>query len=282
MKSPTHYNVLKNRIFTCLTYSFVVLIVFLFLFPIYYLFTMSFKTPLDVVASPPKLMFSPTLKNFHSLFYGENFIKYFINSFLISSVCVILSILMGAPFAYALSRIKARWVGSAMFIVLVLRVIPPVSILVPFYSIFSILKLNDTFLGVILLYMTFSFPLSVWLLKGAFDSLPESIEQAAWIDGCSTFQTFLRVSLPLVAEALAAAAVLIFVNAWNEYLYAMIVTRSKMKTVTVVINTFMRFDETEYGLIAAAGVFISLPIVLFSLLVQKYLVSGMTAGAVKE
>lgn len=275
-------SIMKRKISTALTYVFAVAVVVFFLFPIYYVFTLALKSPMDAVAYPPKFIFDVTFDNLKELFQANNFLKYFLNSVFISTCCVVLSILLGTPFAYAISRSRAKWTGTAMLIVLILRVIPPVSILIPFYSVFSKLGLNDTYVGVILLYMTFTFPLCVWLMKGAFDDLPGGIEEAAWMDGCGVYQTFLKVSLPCVSEALAAAAVLIFVNSWNEYLYALIVTRSNTKTVPVIINSFMRFDETEYGLIAAAALVISTPVIVFSIMVRKYLTSGMTAGAVKE
>lgn len=276
-------SIFRDRLAKFITYLFIIIVIGMFLFPIYYAFTLALKLPVDATAYPPRLLvFNVTWKNFVELFKANNFFKFFMNSVIISTSCVILSILLGTPFAYAISRSKAKWAATVMLIVLILRVIPPVSILIPFYSVFSKLKLLDTYGGVIILYLTFTFPLCVWLMKGAFDDLPNGIEEAAWVDGCSVYQTFLKVSLPCVSEALAAAAVLIFVNSWNEYLYALIVTRSNTKTVPVVINTFMRFDETEYGLIAAAAVVISTPVIIFAILVRKYLTSGMTAGAVKE
>ena len=282
MRNSHELSIIKARIYMYITWAFAILIIFLFMFPIYYVFSMAFKTPLDATSYPPSFVFKPTLNNFAELFNSNNFLKYFLNSLFISSTCVVLSILLGTPFAYAISRSKANWASTAMLVVLILRVIPPVSILIPFYGVFSKLHLNDTYFGVILLYLTFTFPLCVWLLKGAFDDLPDSVEEAAFVDGCNIFQAFFHISVPIVSEALAAAAVLIFVNSWNEYLYALIVTRARTKTVPVIINSFMRFDETEYGLIAAAAVVISTPVIIFAILVRKYLTSGMTAGAVKE
>ena len=140
MKQTMKWSILKDRSSTLLTYGFTIFIIFLFLFPILFLFSMSLKTQLDALASPPKLLFfTPTLINFIDLFVENEFIKYFFNSFIICIACVILSILLGAPFAYALSRSKNRWVAPVMFIVLVLRVIPPVSLLVPFFGVYSAL-----------------------------------------------------------------------------------------------------------------------------------------------
>jgi len=261
---------------------FIVIVIVAFLFPILYILLMSLKTPLEAVNFKHFVRFTPTLQNYAELFKENDFQKYFIHSVIICIFCVVISIVFGAPTAYALSRSKSKWVSSAMLIVLLLRVIPPVCILVPVYNLYSKINFNDTYYGVILVYLTFALPLCIWLLKGAFDGLSEDIEQAAYVDGCSVFQTFIRISLPIVSESLAAAAILIWVNSWNEYLYALILTRTNTKTLPVVINSFMRFDKTEYGLIAAAAIVISAPVILFSIIVNKYLVSGMTAGAVKE
>lgn len=274
--------ILKRKVQHTALWTFVGLVVFFTLFPVVYILCMSLMTELQALSSEPTLFFTPTLANYIELFEENDFLQYFINSVFIATTCVILSIGLGAPFAYAMSRSKQRWVGPAMVFVMILRVIPPISILIPVFGVYTQMKLNDTFVGVIALYMTFSLPLAIWLLKGAFDGLPEGIEEAARIDGCSVWNTFTKVSVPIVMESVAAAAILIWVNAWNEYLYAMIVTRNKTKTITVVINSFMRFDKTEYGLIAAAAVIISAPVLILGVLARKYLVSGMTNGAVKE
>lgn len=273
---------IKSRIRSAALWTFVGVVVFLTLFPVGYIISMSLMTELQALSSEPTLFFVPTLTNYKELFEENDFLQYFINSVFIATTCVILSIGLGAPFAYAMARSKQRWVGPAMVFVMILRVIPPISILIPVFGVYTQFKINDTFFGVIALYMTFSLPLAIWLLKGAFDGLPEGIEEAARIDGCSVWNTFTKVSIPIVMESVAAAAILIWVNAWNEYLYAMIVTRNKTKTITVVINSFMRFDKTEYGLIAAAAVIISAPVLILGVLARKYLVSGMTNGAVKE
>lgn len=272
----------KRRVRSIALWTFVGMVIFFTLFPVGYILSMSFKTELQALSSEPVIFFIPTLANYQELFEENDFLQYFLNSVFIATVCVIFSIGLGAPFAYAMSRSKQRWVGPAMVFVMILRVIPPISILIPVFGVYTKFKMNDTFVGVIALYMTFSLPLAIWLLKGAFDGLPEGIEEAARIDGCSTWKTFLKVSVPIVMESVAAAAILIWVNAWNEYLYAMIVTRNNTKTITVVINSFMRFDKTEYGLIAAAAVIISAPVLILGVLARKYLVSGMTNGAVKE
>lgn len=260
----------------------IAVVVFVTLFPVAYTINMSLKNEVDALSSEPMLFFKPTMRNYVELFRKNDFFKYFANSIFIATTCVILSLGLGAPFAYATSRSKQKWVGPAMIFVMILRVIPPISILVPIFGVYTQFKLNDTYIGVIALYMTFTLPLAIWLLKGAFDGLPDGLEEAARIDGCSIWQTFLRVSIPVTMESVAAAAILIWVNAWNEYLYAMIVTRNVTKTVTVAINSFMRFDKTEYGLIAAAAVVISAPVLILGFAAKKYLVSGMTSGSVKE
>lgn len=268
------------RLFGC--YLVGVTIVILFLIPIIYIFTLSLKNQVDAFAYPPKWIFTPTFKNFTQLFVNEGFIKYLGNSFVISVACVTLGLLVSAPAAYALSRLKKAWASVLLFIILAIRMIPPMSLLLPIFSLYVKLGLVDTQFGVVLLYLTFVIPLDVWMLKTFFDDVPISLEEAAIIDGCSITQVFWRVAIPMVSEALAATAIFSWILSWNEFLFAMIITRDAAKTAPVAVNNFMRFEDIKWGLIAAAAVLISLPVILFGIAVRKYLVSGLTAGAIKE
>jgi multiple sugar transport system permease protein len=268
------------QLFSC--YFIAIVIIILFIIPIYYIFTLAFKNQVDAFTYPPKWIFTPTFSNFTELFVNEGFIKYLSNSFVISAACVILGLLVSAPAAYALSRLKKAWASALLFIILAIRMIPPMSLLLPTFSLYVKTGLVDTHFGVVLLYLTFVIPLDVWMLKTFFDDVPESLEEAAIIDGCSTTQVFWRVSVPLIGEALAATAIFSWILSWNEFLFAMIITRDVAKTAPVAVNNFMTFEEIKWGLIAAAAVLISSPVILFGILVRKYLVSGLTAGAIKE
>jgi multiple sugar transport system permease protein len=266
-------------LFGCYLAAAVVLLIFIL--PIYYIFTLALKTQVDAFSYPPKWIFIPTFINFSSLFAEENFAKYLTNSFIVSICCVSAGLCISAPAAYALSRLKSKWSSAALFFILAVRMIPPMSLLLPVFSLYVRLRLVDTYFGIILLYLTFVIPLDVWMLKTFFDDVPHELEEAAVIDGCGTWQVFLNVAIPLVAQALAATAIFSWILSWNEFLFAMIITREGVKTAPVAVNNFMRFEDIKWGVIAAAAVVISSPVILFSLTVRKYLISGLTAGAVK-
>lgn len=257
-------------------------IILIFTVPIYYIFTLALKSQLDAFAYPPKWLFTPSFENFKKLFVEEQFARYLLNSLITSAMCVVLGLLVSAPAAYALSRLKTKWSGLILFCILAVRMIPPMSLLLPTFNLYVKLNLMDTYAGVVLLYLTFVIPLDVWMLKTFFDEVPKALEEAAWLDGCSTFQTFIRVALPMTTEALTATAIYSWILSWNEFLFSMVVTRNAAKTAPVAINNFMKFEDMQWGLIAAAAVIISFPVLIFGVAVRKYLVSGLTSGAVKE
>ncbi len=233
-------------------------VIALLLIPIHHIFSMGFKTHLDAFAVPPKLFFTPTPDNYRKLFFQENFSFYLYNSFVISLCCVVFGLAVSSMAAYTLSRLrKERWANVVLFIILAIRMLPPMSLLLPTFNLYVKLHLDDTYLGVILLYLTFVIPLDVWMLKTFFDEVPDGIEEAATIDGCTTFQVFWRVAMPLIAEALAATAIFSWIFSWNEFLYAMIITRGSTRTAPVAVNNFLRFEDAEWGLIAAAALIIS-------------------------
>lgn len=272
----------QNYVWKAVRWIFTVFCIILFLFPLYYITTLSLKLEVDAFAYPPKWLFVPTFKNYIILFYEDGFGKYLFNSILISSLCVVISLVIGAPMAYGLSRSKSKWASVILFCILAMRVMPPMSVLIPAFSIYVKLNLVDTYHGVVLMYLTFTLPLSIWMLRNAYDGIQISIEESGRIDGCSTLQLLLRVSSPIIAEAIAATSILVWVYSWNEFLYALILTRDATKTAPVLINSFMNFESIRWGQIASAAVIISSPVILFGILVRKYLVSGLSAGAVKE
>ncbi len=272
---------LKRRLSEFGCYAVAAILIFIFLLPIYYILTMSLKLEVDAFAYPPKWLFIPTLKNYVAIFTDGNFTRYLMNSLIVSSCCVLLGIVVGTPAAYALSRTKNRLIPGLMFFILAVRLIPPMSLLLPIFSLYVKTNLMDTLAGLVLLNLTFVIPLNVWMLKYFFDDVPKEMEESAEIDGCGTLQTFLRVAMPLVAPATAATAIFSWIQAWNEFLFALVVTRLNARTITVAVTNYMNFEEMNWGKIAATAVVISFPVILFSIAVRKYLVGGMTAGAVK-
>jgi len=258
-----------------------VFILAIFLFPIFWNTTLAFKDEIDILAMPPKWIFKPTLGNFVELFRVQPYHRYILNSTVISSTTIIFSLALGIPAAYSLSRLRFRGKNFLGFCLLATRMTPPIALAMPFFILYRDWKMLDTHMGLIIVYMTFNLSWVVWMMWSFFEEVPFELEEAAAIDGCSRFKTFLRIALPIVGPGLAATAVLCWVLAWNDFMFALVLTRRIAKTAPVAITIFMRFEEIRWGGISAGGVTVMAPVILFSVIVRKYLVRGLAMGAVK-
>ncbi|MCC6174873.1 MAG: carbohydrate ABC transporter permease [Chloroflexi bacterium] len=241
---------------------------------------MSFRSEADAFKMPPNVFAPLTLQNYQAVLEGK-FVRALSNSAITSTSTTVLSLLLGVPAAYALSR--ARF-GAERYVelwMLATRMAPPIAFGIPFFLIYKRLDLIDTREGLIVIYLTFNLSLVIWMMRTFFDGLPVSLEEAAYIDGAGVLGTFLRVTLPLATPGLATTAIFCFLVSWNDFFYALILARSDALTAPVAIVNFMNYESWEYGKIGAGGTLIMLPVVAFSLLVRKYLVRGLTAGAVK-
>lgn len=249
------------------------------LFPVLWMLQLSIRPSDDILS--PDLLFTPTLENYQALWTG-NFPASFGNSFAASSLATLLSLLLGVPAAYALSRLRLRVRHGIAFWILATRMAPPIAFTIPFFLAFRVLGLLDTVAGLVLIYLTFSLALVIWTMQSFFDSVPRSLEEAAWIDGAGVWQAFWRVVVPLSAPGLAATTILCFILSWNDFFYALILTRTNAMTAPVAIVNFMQYEGWEWGKIAAAGTLVMLPVVGFTLVVRGFLIKGLMAGAVKE
>ena len=257
------------------------LLLLVVLLPFLWLVVMSFKTPEDIFAGASRLFFQPTLGNYEALLTSD-FTRSFLNSAITSSVSTVLALVIGVPGAYALARApsgKSRWLSM---LILLSRMMPPIAFTIPYFLLYRNVGLLDTLQGLIIIYLTFNLSLVVWLMRGFFEGIPTALEEAAWIDGASLWQTFRMIVLPLCSPALVTAAILCFLYSWNDFFFALILTRSQAGTAPIQVVNFMNYEGWEWGKIAAGGTLIMLPVLIFSLLMRKYLVSGMTAGAVKQ
>jgi multiple sugar transport system permease protein len=158
---------------------------------------------------------------------------------------------------------------------------PPIAFTIPYFLVYRHLDLLDTLTGLIIIYLTFNISLVVWLMRSFFDATPRSLEEAAWIDGATLWQGFIRIILPLSGPGLAATAILCFLYSWNDFFFALILTRTEAMTAPVAVVNFMNYEGWEWGKIAAGGTMVMLPVLIFSILVRKFLIQGMTAGAIK-
>ncbi len=267
----------RDRLFL---HALVLVLVLLILFPFLWLLTMSFKTDQDIFAFPPKLLFAPTVANYAALWQG-NFPRSFANSAIASIVSTLLAMLAGVPGAYALSRAAMRSERSLSLLILASRMAPPIAFTIPYFLVYRHLDLLDTRTGLIIIYLTFNISLVVWLMRSFFDATPRALEEAAWIDGASLWQGFSKIVLPLSGPGLAATAILCFLYSWNDFFFALILTRTNAMTAPVAVVNFMNYEGWEWGKIAAGGTMVMLPVLFFSILVRKFLVHGLTAGALK-
>ncbi|MBD9668500.1 carbohydrate ABC transporter permease [Variovorax sp. VRV01] len=256
------------------------LVLFAMLLPFLWLLQMSFKpTPL-ILEFPPRVFFMPTLEHYAGL-WQAGFPESFLNSLVTSIVSTLLALVFGIPAAYALSR----WTGRGRFGlglgILLTRMAPPIAFTIPFFLAYRYLGLLDTRTGLILIYMTFNLPLVIWMMQPFFDAVPASLEEAALMDGAGYATVFMEIVMPMAAAGIAATAILCFLYAWNDFFFALILTRTDARTAPVAVVNFMNYEGWEWGKIAAGGSLVMAPVLVFSMLVRRYLVSGLTAGAVK-
>jgi multiple sugar transport system permease protein len=257
----------------------VIVLAALVLGPFLWLLRMSFETNAQIFAFPPQLWFAPTFANYVAL-WQTSFRQSFLNSAIVSLASTAASMLLGVPAAYALSRMRSRSDMLSLWII-ASRLAPPTAFAIPYFLVYRELGLIDSRLGLVIIYLTFNISLVIWLMRSFFENTPRALEEAAWIDGAGFWQGLWRIVLPTAAPGLAATAILCFVFSWNDFFFALILTRSEAMTAPVAVVNFMNYEGWEWGRIAAGGTMVMLPVLIFSLMVRRFLISGLTAGAVK-
>lgn len=242
----------------------------------------SLKPQGELGSLPPLLPEQPTLEQYRSVFEGRPFGRYILNSAVVATLTMALALILGAPAAYALARLPLRGSGALLFGFLIVAMFPPISIVSPLYLGIRAVGLRDTWWALVAADTTFTLPLTIWILSTFFREIPRDLIRAARVDGATVWQAFFFVALPAAAPGLAAAAILAFVFAWNEFLFALIFTSSPAaQTVPVGIALFPGLNEMPWGEIAAASLIASAPVLVLILVFQRRIVQGLTAGAVK-
>lgn len=271
----------RKRMKYVLLYGFLILFILFTLAPYIWLVITSFKSRLDSFSMPPKLFFSPTLSNYKEAFLEKGFLGNLKNSVIITGLTTFFALLIGLPSAFAFSRFPVKGDKALFYYLLGTRFTPIVVLCLPLYLIMSKIGLLNSYVGIIIAHVAFNLPFVVWMMKGFFDVIPREVDDAARVDGCSWFFIFTRMALPIAKSGLAATAVFCAVNSWNEFLMALILTGRGTATMPVAIPGLMTPQGTLWGQIAAVGTVITLPVLFFSILVQKHMVKGMSIGAVK-
>ncbi|MGI6776803.1 MAG: carbohydrate ABC transporter permease [Acetivibrionales bacterium] len=253
-----------------------------FSFPLIWMLMTAFKNRIDFLSIPPKWVFVPTLENFREVFSSADFMKAYSNSIIVSISAVVLGLLLGVPAAFGISRFRFKRRSDLAFWILSTRFAPPVVVLIPFFMIYKKIGLSGTHLGLILIYLIITLPLIIWLMYGFFKDIPVELEEAATVDGASPFRVFFKIVLPLVAPGLVASSILSLIFSWNELMFSLVLTSIDTRTLPVAIYNFVSYQEIAWGSLSASGMMAIVPVTVFTLLIQKYLVSGLTFGAVKN
>ena len=270
----------RVRLFVVMAIAAIFLLAWVF--PIIWSLLNSLKTDQDVLAYPPKLMFSPTLDAYRDVLFGSAAIlPNLISSFIISIGTTIITMLMAVPAAYALARLRFRGKRFAGFYVLATQMLPPVGIIIPYFLILRRIGWIDTYQGIILIYLSFSLPFAIWLLVSYFEDIPFEMEEAAYLDGATRLRTLWRVIIPQVRGGIAVTIVFVFLNAWNEFLFAVVLSGNTVRPVTVAMFNFVSVEQTLWAKLAAVSVLAMLPVVVLGIVAQKNIVKGLTVGAVK-
>lgn len=250
-------------------------------FPFYWMVTTSLKSQADALAVPPVWVFTPTLSHYIDALFEHDVAHSLLNSLIVASSATFLSLLLGTPAAYALARFEFRGKEDLWFWFISNRMVSPVVLAVPFFLIATKLDLVDTHIVLILLYLTFSLPIVVWICTDQFRSIPVELDEAARLDGASPWRIFWRINLPLAMPGIVVSAIFAFIFSWNDLLYALVLTRTDAITSPVAATSYMSGYELPWGEIMATGTLIVLPMVVFALAVSGRLVQGLTMGAVK-
>jgi len=281
----------RNLVF----YLIIAVILVLFLFPIFWLGNLSLKASyLDFFSEQPlfvmyKISFDYYLDLFspfeHQLMtivtWGEKLTPRLMNSLIVALSSTVISLALGTPAAYGFANLKFRGKKDMLFYFLTTRMIPPISMAVPFFVMWTFLGLIDTYPGIIATHVIINLSFVIWVMTGFFGELPKEMIEASIVDGASQIQSFLRVALPLSLPGLASTAVFCMIFSWNDFLYALVLTGTTTQTMPVAVTGFRTANEIRWGSFTAAGFFTIIPIFIFTLLIQKYIVRGMTLGAVR-
>jgi multiple sugar transport system permease protein len=269
---------LSSRAYTWFRATALVLVVLAFVLPLIWMLLSAFKTNVDIYDVSKTLVFTPTIDNFDNVLGRGNYLQFIFNSAWIAFASTALSLLVGVPAAYAMSRFSMQ---RSAGVVLLARIIPGVSLLVPWYFIFANLRMVGDYSVLILSHMFVALPLIVYIMMSFFDSLPEDLEEQAQVDGLTPIGAFLQITLPLSTPGIATAGILSIIFSWNNFMFALVLSGANTKTLPVAIFNFVSYASIDWGGLMAAAVVVTVPIMVIALFTQKYIVSGLTAGATK-
>lgn len=257
------------------------LVVLIWLGPVLWISNISLKTRAEIAVPVPSFIFRPTLENYAAILENPNLVRYAANSLIIASVTTVITIALASLAAYGLARFTFRGREGLLTWILSLRMMPVIAVVVPFYIMYQRLGLLDTYAGIILAYLPVTLPFAIWLLYSFIRDVPVVLDEAAMLDGCGPWRTFLEIVLPVSLPSVAVTAIFTFIVCWNEFLLALILTANRAKTFAVGMSEFVLSYEVLWGQISAAAMMMLLPLLVIVYLVQRHIVKGMTLGAVR-
>ena len=258
------------------------ILLFIWVFPLFWAVLVSFKSEAEVMAYPPRVIFEPTVQNYKdALFGGISILPSLVTSVIVATATTILTIVMAVPAAYAFARLKLRGKAALGFYTLATQMVPPVGLVIPYFLILNKVGWLDTYQGMVTVYLTFSLPFAIWLLVSYMEDIPFEMEEAAFLDKASRLQTLWHVILPQVRGGIAVTVIFVFLNAWNEFLFAVQLGGNTVRPVTVAMYNFVSVEQTLWAKLSAAALIAMIPMILIGVFAQKQIVKGLTVGAVK-
>lgn len=260
-------------------YVFLTLTWFPFFFIFAWMMMGAFKNQIQSTAVPPLLFFTPTLENFETVFNRNPMWQFLINSTVVGVGATLLALILGLPAAYAIARYKQKSLATA---ILIARIMPGISYLVPWFIMFSQLKLIGSYFTLIMTHLIITLPMTIWLMIGFFEDIPRELDDAALIDGCNPFQAFMQIALPLTLPGVSASAILSFIYSWNNFMFSLVLSSQDTRPLPVAVFSFISYTQVDWGGLNAAATIITLPVLIMILFVQKQMVRGLTLGSVKE
>jgi|TARA_B110000503_G_scaffold95142_1_gene143305 multiple sugar transport system permease protein len=254
----------------------------IWVFPILWGLLTSFKTERDVLAYPPKFIFTPTLDNYHEVIFGaSSILPNLLSSIVVATGATLLTMLFAIPAAYALARLRCPIKKTSGFYVLATQMLPPVGLIIPYYLILQKIGGLDSYSGLIIIYLTFSLPFAIWLMVSYFEDIPLEMEEAALLDRAGRLGALWHVILPQARGGIAVTTIFVFLNAWNEFLFAVVLGGNQVRTVTVAMFNFISVEQTQWARLAAGAMLAMAPVIIIGIFAQRHIVKGLTIGAVK-
>ncbi len=251
-------------------------------FPVLWGLLTSFKSERDVLAYPPVWLFEPTLANYREVLFGaSSILPNLWSSLVVSCSATLLTMLFAVPAAYALARLNYPAKRASGFYVLATQMLPPMGLIIPYYLVLQKIGGLDTYSGLTALYLSFSLPFAIWLMVSYFEDIPYEMEEAALLDRAGRLRTLWYVILPQVRGGIAVTTIFVFLNAWNEFLFAVVLGGNKVRPVTVAMFNFISVEQTQWARLAAGAMLAMAPVILIGLAAQRHIVKGLTVGAVK-